>query len=180
MGPKEYLTNKKFCPIPWTGFMYNSNGDVLNCIRSQRPIGNLKDNSIHDILKDNTVTKQNMLNHEDGQGCSVCYNLEGDKKGYNIISDRIFYLKELKQVDNTLYDHIDNFDLHKIDIRWSNVCNHACVYCGPEYSSKWATELNIQPPQVPEYRVQELKQLVYDKAEQLKHVYINQFGFLLL
>ena len=60
MDSKEYLTNKKFCPIPWTGFMYNSNGDVLNCIRSQSPIGNLKDHSISNILKTNTKTKQNM------------------------------------------------------------------------------------------------------------------------
>ena len=172
MDPKEYLTNKKFCPIPWTGFMYNSNGEVLNCIRSQRAIGNLKDNSIHEILDGNTETKQRMLNGEDGLGCNNCYELEGDKQNFDVISDRIFYLKELKSVDNTLYDDPNDFDLHTIDIRWSTVCNHACVYCSPEYSSKWATELNIQPPQVPEYRVQELKQLVYDKAEQLKHVYM--------
>jgi MoaA/NifB/PqqE/SkfB family radical SAM enzyme len=172
MESKEYLTNKKFCPIPWTGFMYNSNGDVLNCIRSQRPIGNLKDNSIHDILKNNTVTKQNMLEHKDGQGCHVCYDLEGDKKGYDMISDRIFYLKELKSVDNTLYDQIDNFNLHKIDIRWSNVCNHACVYCGPDYSSKWATELKIKVAEPTPERVQELKKLVFDNAHQLKHVYL--------
>ena len=172
MDPKEYLTNKKFCPIPWTGFMYNSNGEVLNCIRSQRAIGNLKDNSIHEILDGNTETKQRMLNGEDGFGCNNCYELEGDKQNFDVISDRIFYLKELKSVDNTLYDDPNDFDLHTIDIRWSTVCNHACVYCSPEYSSKWATELNIQPPQVPEYRVQELKQLVYDKAEQLKHVYM--------
>lgn len=172
MDPKEYLTNKKFCPIPWTGFMYNSNGEVLNCIRSQRAIGNLKDNSIHEILDGNTETKQRMLDGEDGLGCNNCYELEGDKQNFDVISDRIFYLKELKSVDNTLYDDPNDFDLHTIDIRWSTVCNHACVYCSPEYSSKWATELNIQPPQVPEYRVQELKQLVYDKAEQLKHVYM--------
>ena len=172
MDPKEYLTNKKFCPIPWTGFMYFPSGEVLNCIRSQRAIGNLKDNSIHEILDGNTETKQRMLDGEDGLGCNNCYELEGDKQNFDVISDRIFYLKELKSVDNTLYDNPNDFDLHTIDIRWSTVCNHACVYCSPEYSSKWATELNIQPPQVPEYRVQELKQLVYDKAEQLKHVYM--------
>ena len=172
MDPKEYLTNKKFCPIPWTGFMYNSNGDVLNCIRSQRPIGNLKDASIHDILKNNTATKQNMLEHKDGQGCHVCYDLEGDKKGYDMISDRIFYLKELKSVDNALYDQADDFDLHKIDIRWSNVCNLACAYCGPEYSSKWATELKIKVEEPTPERVQELKKLVFDNAHQLKHVYL--------
>ena len=152
--------------------MYNSNGDVLNCIRSQRPIGNLKDDSIHDILKNNTVTKQNMLEHKDGQGCHVCYDLEGDKKGYDMISDRIFYLKELKTVDNTLYDQVENFNLHKIDIRWSNVCNHACVYCGPEYSSKWATELKIKVAEPTPERVAELKKLVFDNAHQLKHVYL--------
>jgi sulfatase maturation enzyme AslB (radical SAM superfamily) len=172
MDSKEYLTNKKFCPIPWTGFMYNSNGDILNCIRSQRPIGNLKDHSIHNILKTNTETKQNMLDHKDGLGCHVCYDLEGDKKGYDMISDRIFYLKELKSVDRVLYDDPNNFDLHTIDIRWSNVCNHACVYCSSDYSSKWATELKITTEDPSTERVAELKQLVFDRADQLKHVYM--------
>ena len=62
--------------------------------------------------------------------------------------------------------------MHKIDIRWSNVCNHACVYCGPEYSSKWATELKIKVAEPTPERVQELKKLVFDNAEQLKHVYM--------
>ena len=152
--------------------MYNSNGDDLNCIRSQRPIGNLKDNSIHNILKNNTETKQNMLDHKDGLGCHVCYELEGDKKGYDMISDRIFYLKELKSVDKTLYDRVDNFNLHTIDIRWSNVCNHACVYCSPEYSSKWANELKVNIAEPSRERVAELKELVFKNAHQLKHVYM--------
>jgi MoaA/NifB/PqqE/SkfB family radical SAM enzyme len=172
MDSKEYLTNKKFCPIPWTGFMYNSNGNVLNCIRSQLPIGNLKDNSIYDILKTNTETKQNMLDHKDGLGCHVCYDLEDDKKGYDMISDRIFYLKELKSVDKTLYDRVANFNLHTIDIRWSNVCNHACVYCGPEYSSKWVNELKMTIAEPSRERVAELKELVFKNAHQLKHVYM--------
>jgi len=172
MNPKEYLTNKKFCPIPWTGFMYNSNGDIMNCIRSQLPIGNLQDKSIHDILAENTKIKQNMLEHKDGPGCYVCYNLEKNKKSYDIVSDRVFYLKELKEVDNTLYDNLNNFDLHKIDIRWSNVCNHACVYCSSDYSSKWANELKIKVSEPPKERIEELKQFVFDNAHKLKHVYL--------
>ena len=172
MNPKEYLTNKKFCPIPWTGFMYNSNGDIMNCIRSQLPIGNLQDKSIHDILAENTKIKQNMLEHKDGPGCYVCYNLEKNKKSYDIVSDRVFYLKELKEVDNTLYDNLNNFDLHKIGIRWSNVCNHACVYCSSDYSSKWANELKIKVSEPPKERIEELKQFVFDNAHKLKHVYL--------
>jgi sulfatase maturation enzyme AslB (radical SAM superfamily) len=152
--------------------MYNSNGDVLNCIRSQTPIGNLKKNSIIEILDTNTITKDRMIHQQSGIGCHVCYNLEGNKKGYDMISDRIFYLKELKHVDKTLYDDPANFDLHTVDIRWSNVCNHACVYCSSDYSSKWATELNTIIEEPAESRVQELKDFVFQNAHKLKHVYL--------
>jgi len=172
MDSKTYLKNKMFCPIPWTGFQYNSNGDVLNCIRSQRPIGNLKDKSIHDILAENTVTKQNMLDEKPGIGCNVCYDLEGKTTKFDIISDRVFYLKELKDVNLDHYDDINNFDLHKIDIRWSSNCNHACVYCSPMYSSKWANELNMKLAEPSDERVEELKKYVFDHAHQLKHVYM--------
>lgn len=172
MDSKEYLTNKSFCPIPWTGFMYSSNGDVMNCIRSQRAIGNLKDNSIHDIIKSNTQTKQNMLAHEPGQGCNGCYTLEVDQQSFDIISDRVFYLKELKDVDKSLYDNVDNFDLHQTDIRWSNVCNFGCIYCGPEYSSRLATELNVIIEHPTANRIQEMKSYIFDNASKLKHVYL--------
>jgi hypothetical protein len=72
--------------------MYNSNGDIMNCIRSQTAIGNLKDTGIHDILSANTTTKQNMLDRKAGIGCNGCYSLEYDKKSFDIISDRVFYL----------------------------------------------------------------------------------------
>jgi MoaA/NifB/PqqE/SkfB family radical SAM enzyme len=152
--------------------MYNSNGEVLNCIRSQRPIGNLINSSIHDILIENTETKENMLDHKDGLGCNVCYDLEGKNKGYDIISDRIFYLKELKEVDKTLYDDPTSFDLHTVDIRWSNVCNHACIYCSPEYSSKWANELGVVLTHPTKERIAELKEFVFQHASQFKHVYM--------
>jgi len=161
-----------FCPIPWTGFQYNSNGDVLNCIRSQRPIGNLLDKSIHEILAENTNTKRNMLDNKPGLGCNVCYNLEETTTKFDIISDRVFYLKELKKVPLDHYDSVDNFDLHKIDIRWTSACNHACVYCSPMYSTKWAKELEIKMAEPSQKRVDELKQYVFDNAHQLKHVYM--------
>jgi hypothetical protein len=84
MDSKEYLTNKNFCPIPWTGFMYNFDGTVKNCIRNQTPIGNLKDNSIVEILQGdvNLTTKHNMTYNEPGPTCNVCYDLEKDIGSY--------------------------------------------------------------------------------------------------
>ena len=46
MKPKDYLTNKKFCPMPWTGLMYNVDGKVKYCIRSANEIGNIKDTAL--------------------------------------------------------------------------------------------------------------------------------------
>ena len=174
MNEKDYLTNKNFCPIPWTGFMYNFDGTVKNCIRNQTPIGNLKDNSLTEILQGdvNLTTKHNMTYNKPGPTCDVCYDLEKDTKGFDIISDRVFYLKELKDVNLNTYKSIDSFNLSTIDIRWNNTCNFSCVYCSPEFSSKWATELNITFDAVPQHRYQQLKNYVFENASQLKHVYL--------
>jgi MoaA/NifB/PqqE/SkfB family radical SAM enzyme len=174
LDSKEYLTNKNFCPIPWTGFMYNFNGTVKNCIRNPNPIGNLKDNSLTEILQGETnlLTKHNMTYNKPGPTCNVCYDLEKNTNSFDIISDRVFYLKELKDVNFNTYKSIDSFDLSTIDIRWSNICNFACVYCGAENSSKWATELGIKFDEVPQYRFKQMKQYIFERADQLKHVYM--------
>lgn len=174
MDSKEYLTNKNFCPIPWTGFMYNFDGTVKNCIRNPAPIGNLKDNTITEILHGNInlTTKHNMYYNKPGPTCDVCYDLEQDTNSFDIISDRVFYLKELKNVDLNTYKSIDTFNLSTIDIRWNNTCNFACAYCSSEFSSKWATELGIKFDEVPERRLQQMKQYIFDRADQLKHVYM--------
>jgi len=171
---KEYLTNKNFCPIPWTGFMYNFDGTVKNCIRNPQSIGNLKDNSLTEILhgETNCLTKHNMYYNKPGPTCGVCYDLEKNTNSFDVISDRIFYLKELKDVNLNTYKSIDAFNLSTVDIRWNNTCNFACVYCTSEFSSRWATELGQTFDEVPQHRYRQLKNYVFERAEQLKHVYL--------
>jgi uncharacterized Fe-S cluster-containing radical SAM superfamily protein len=171
MNSKEYLTNRAFCPVPWTSIMYNFDGSVKNCIRSAAPIGNINNNSIEEILGQDSLIKADMRTGQKFARCNPCYDLETDKNNFNIISDRVFYLKELRDVDNTLYD-TTNFALHTVDIRWSNLCNFACVYCGPEFSSKWASEQNIVINTPEDVKQQKFKQYIFDRAAQLKHVYL--------
>jgi MoaA/NifB/PqqE/SkfB family radical SAM enzyme len=154
--------------------MYNFDGTVKNCIRNPVPIGNLKDNTIVEILQGETnlLTKHNMYYNKPGPTCGVCYDLERDTNSFDVISDRIFYLKELKDVSLNTYKSIDTFNLSTIDIRWNNTCNFACAYCSPEFSSKWATELEVRFDEVPRRRLEQMKQYVFDRAEQLKHVYM--------
>jgi MoaA/NifB/PqqE/SkfB family radical SAM enzyme len=171
MNSKDYLTNRAFCPVPWTGIMYNFDGTVKNCIRSASPIGNIRDTNIEQILGQDYEIKADMQAGQKFNRCNPCYDLEQKKNKFDIISDRVFYLKELRDVDYTLYD-TTNFDLHTVDIRWSNLCNFACVYCNPEFSSKWASERGITMLTPVDQQVEKFKQYIFERAPQLKHVYL--------
>ena len=173
MTPKDVLTNRNFCPMPWTGLMYNVDGKVKNCIRSAGPIGNLKNNTIEEILHGDTNldNQQRMLNNEPAKNCHTCYTLEVDKTGFDIISDRIFYIKELKHIPLDTY-RPNQHDLHTIDVRWTNLCNFACVYCSPEFSSRWADELNEPVIRPDTHQLEQFKQYIFDHASTLKHVYM--------
>ena len=176
MNPKDVLTNRHFCPMPWTGLMYNFDGTVKNCIRSDFSngiLGNLKDTPIEEILLGpKNVTKQaNIIANAPADGCQTCYELEHGKEGFDIISDRIFYIREFKQVPLDTY-RVNNFDLQTIDVRWTNLCNFACVYCTPEFSSKWAVELNQHPTRPTEQQQADFKEYIFKHAKNLKHVYL--------
>ena len=173
MTPKEVLTNRNFCPMPWTGLMYNVDGKVKNCIRSAGELGNLKDNTIEEILHGDTNldTQQRMLNNQPGKNCQTCYDLEGNKTGFDIISDRIFYIRELKQVPLDTYQS-NQHDLHTIDVRWTNLCNFSCVYCGPQFSSRWADELDKPVVRPNPAQLEQFKQYIFNHAATLKHVYM--------
>ena len=174
MNEKEYLTNRAFCPMPWTGFVYNPTGTVANCTRSNGELGNIKESSIQDILANtkNIAVKQSMIDGIPNVDCNGCYSKEKSKTSFEIISDRVFYLKELRTVPIKTYNSTDNYDLHTVDVRWSNSCNFACVYCGPELSSKWADELDYAVDFPSDEKKKELKDFIFAHAAQLKHVYL--------
>ena len=176
MNPKDVLTNKHFCPMPWTGLMYNFDGKVKNCIRSDSAtglLGNIKDAPIEEILLGSiNVTKQtNITNNKPAAGCHTCYELEHGKEGFDIISDRIFYIREFKKTPLDTYQ-VNNFDLQAIDVRWTNLCNLACVYCSPSFSSKWADELGVRIATPSDQQQENFRQYIYKHAHQLKHVYL--------
>ena len=172
---KQMLTDGVFCPIPWTGFMYNFDGTVKSCIRSSfaMPLGNLCNNSIEEILagKSNNEIQQQILDSQPPTSCHTCHELERGKKGFDIVSDRIFYIRELKKQPVTTYQK-NNFDLKVVDIRWTNLCNFACTYCSPDFSSKWAKELDVSFNTPTSDQLNEFKEYVFGHAHQLEHVYL--------
>ena len=173
MNVKQMLTNGVFCPMPWTGLMYNFDGTVKNCIRSAGRLGNIRHSTIEEILSGsiNQQTQQRMTDDQPGLDCHTCYDLENGKKNFDIISDRVFYIRELKHIPTDTYV-VGNHDLKTIDVRWSNLCNFACVYCSADFSSQWASELNIKPVRPDPQQIQQFKDYIFGHAANLKHVYL--------
>jgi radical SAM protein with 4Fe4S-binding SPASM domain len=169
------LLEKNFCVLPWTGFELEPDGVVKNCIISKETIGNIHQNSIEDILqsKKNLEIKAQMLNKEFPNNCAGCYFQEKDRAtSFENISSRLYYAKELgPHINNNLLDNKNNFDLSHVDLRWTNHCNQACVYCYPEYSSKWATELGKTIKSNKQAKDQ-VKKYVFKNIKKLKNIYL--------
>lgn len=171
MTPKEILTNPAFCVLPWTGFIMEADGTIKNCVASTSKLGNVNNDTIENILADlpNCMHKTFMKEGIKIGACETCYKQEQNQNQQNIISSRIYYRRELRSVPLTTYD--SGFNLYHVDVRWSNTCNLACVYCGPVNSSKWAEELG-QVPQLSEEAKQHTKEYIFKHAHQLKNVYL--------
>ena len=148
------IVNDTICPIPWNHIAIQQNGDFRICCQNiYAPFGKLTSNGstanisnvsvdkvrnyteIKDLRKDMIEGKRNPL-------CNLCYNEED----HGLKSKRLHMLKIYKTdtfVDNTEVDgtiDTEKFPLRYIDIRFGNLCNLKCRYCGPTDSSLWYDE----------------------------------------
>tara|TARA_B100001113_G_scaffold285480_1_gene240782 strand:+ start:573 stop:1745 length:1173 start_codon:yes stop_codon:yes gene_type:complete len=174
MDAKKFITNKSICTLPWNGFELEPNGDVKNCIISKETLGDINKTNIKDIMqsKKNLEIKLAMLEDKKPHNCSGCYLQEKQTKDLSSISSRLYYLKELgTKTDLDFYDNNKNFSLKHVDLRWTNSCNQACVYCSPQYSSKWSQELGMKVKSNKDAR-QEVKDYVFENITQLENVYL--------
>jgi len=160
--------------LPWTGFELEPSGTVKNCIISKTSLGTINKSNIKDIMhgKENIELKQSMLKDEMPANCAGCYLQEKNTTNLSSISSRLYYLKEVgAKTDLTLYDDVKNFSLKHVDLRWTNSCNQACVYCGPQFSSKWAKEMGAKVKSDVEAK-QEVKDYVFENISGLENVYL--------
>lgn len=90
--------------------------------------------------------RQQMLDGQRPGECDYCWRIE-DNGGH---SDRFF--KSLEPWALEKHDEIQvsdpNSDFYPtyLEVDFSNVCNFKCLYCGPEYSSKWVEDLKKNGP----------------------------------
>jgi radical SAM protein with 4Fe4S-binding SPASM domain len=169
MDAKKFIKNKSFCVLPWTGFMLYPSGIVTNCVISKNELGHIEDNSIEQIMANNInkQLKKDMNADAKPSNCSGCHYKEASTKSITGISDRLYYNREIART----FDENKEFELQTVDLRWTNACNQACVYCSPAWSSKWATELGrkVKSNKLARERV---KKYVFDNVLTLKNVYL--------
>ena len=174
MDHKSFFQNKSICTLPWSGFELEPDGGVKNCVLAEEKLGNINKSHIKEIISGNANVniKKAMLKDALPASCAGCHIVEKNRNDLMSISSRLYYHKELaKKIDMQFYDNVNNFSLKHVDLRWTNACNQACVYCGPSLSSKWAQEMGVKVKSNQEAR-REVKDFVFENISDLQNVYL--------
>ena len=136
-----------FCLAKWTQVtMHLGTGMTHSCHHPSPhkiPLKELKDNptALHNTNLKKTKRRQMLLNRKPSE-CNYCWNVEDNSTSF---SDRVFKsseewsLPEFDKIANS--DWEDNYNPKYVEVSFSNTCNFACAYCGPQYSSKWVEEI---------------------------------------
>jgi len=172
---KKYIKNKSLCPLPFAGLYIEPSGDVKCCSISKQTLGNIHTQSIEDLINGDTVKsiRRDMLDEKFPSNCTECYAKEKNYKtiNFNQISNRLYHIGKLGTSPIKLYKDENNFELQQLDVRWRNTCNGACVYCGPELSSRWAVELN-DTKRMTKQAMNKSIEYVYDHIDTVKTLYL--------
>lgn len=129
--------NNAFCVLPFIHKHKRLSGATTVCCQSQKPI----------TPNDVTEIRQKMCSGEKTEHCKTCYTHE--EKG--VVSSRMRE-NERWLADSEVKEYLDNFTFDgkektfSYDLRYSNICNLACIGCMPQQSSLWAKELDVETP----------------------------------
>lgn len=82
-----------------------------------------------------------MLNGEKPSECDYCWRVEanGSNSDRYIKSKEPWAFKDHDVIASLKGD--EDINPTYLEVSFSNACNLACIYCGPEFSSKWVEEL---------------------------------------
>jgi len=151
MDKKQLLTESKvFCMFPWMHLNVTPKGNIYPCCSSDytTPFGSTKETTLAEAFNNDKMKdlRLKMVNGEKSDICTFCYKHEDagpfSFRTYSIehFGKRFDELMPLMQADGTM----DEFRMHYMDIRFSNLCNFKCRTCGDEFSSSWALESSIE------------------------------------
>ena len=140
---KMYLQDAEyFCMLPWTHIHAYPNGDAYPCClaKHEYSIGSMREQTIEQLWNNDEMKKlrRNMLIGSKSPQCTKCYEQEANGWTSMRKSANKHFGHHIKEVHETKPDgHYDKVNMVYWDIRFSNLCNLSCRYCGPMFSSNW-------------------------------------------
>jgi MoaA/NifB/PqqE/SkfB family radical SAM enzyme len=137
------------CLAPWKSLCIKSDGAVVTDIQSRELLGNIKLQTLSEILSSNKIKelRQAHLNRTFPLACQNCHLKErsGGRSRRTFFDDVLRPLVEVKDF------HIDaKPDIQLLEINASNKCNLKCRMCNGSISTGW---------------IQEEKKLAVDKVQ---------------
>ena len=170
------VPNDAICPIPWNHIAVQQNGQYrICCLQIHKPFGQLTDSTnkvasitsttVEDVRNFTEIKdlRKNMLDGVKDPLCRVCYeedNRKGNSKRQIMLDEYgpnfVTKIQEQTSDDGTIDTTV--FPVTYMDIRFGNLCNLKCRYCGPTDSSLWyedAVKLSGEPSVIMRYRGQE-------------------------
>lgn len=135
------MNKETFCAYPFNTIFLGADGGVKPCCSSGAILGDINKQSIQEIIQGPVAQgiRQAIVEQRWHPTCEQCQKIEamGGR------SERIdtFSVGKYDQFENATKE---TFELHKLDLRWSNLCNLACNYCYEYFSSKWSVLKGIK------------------------------------
>lgn len=136
-----------FCAAKWyNATIWLGSGTTTSCHHPPAhkiPLEELKDNytAIHNTNHKKEMRKM-MLKGERPLECEYCWKIEDI--GKDNVSDRTFktiIYKEDDINDIAVMPWESNVNLKTLEISFDRVCNLACSYCNPSFSTTWARDI---------------------------------------
>jgi organic radical activating enzyme len=134
------IESKHFCMLPWLHLHGWPTGEAFLCCMSNTPVGNLRKETMEEVWNNTPMkdVRKNMLSDKPCGECKRCY--EDEKNGLFSMrnSSNKHFGHHIKDVYKTQEDGTHpEFKIRYWDVRFSNICNFKCRYCGPNFSSNW-------------------------------------------
>jgi organic radical activating enzyme len=115
----------------------DSNGDIKLCCNSNMPLDNAS--SIESAITGPIATEIQtaLANNQPHKNCTTCwYEQKTNSRSYRDSYNSMY----------PTYNLLSDRNIKTIHVQYDNTCNLTCVYCGPQYSSKWSDLLQSKQP----------------------------------
>jgi hypothetical protein len=138
-----------YCSKSWTDVNVDFSSEfVKNCCKSTpiKFVPNL-DKTFFEFSPELLKRKTDSLQGIQNSNCHFCWKEEGKRVNYRDVHNK--WTEEFVESNRDNLLSADKSFANYIEVKFSNTCDMACLYCGPNFSSKIAIEEKVRIKSVP-------------------------------